>query len=103
MVFFIFLTSSCVLTMFPGVSPERVKIISVSKYVSDATTRSLRKNRHPWGNLKAKTQVQVRVTGALRLKNAEQWLYKYGFARSNVKTKLSWDHHVEARRRLVAG
>ena len=81
-----------------GVNPDRVKIISVSKYVPTGSTRSVRRNSHQLIKPKIKTQVQVRVAGAVRLKNVDIWLKKYGFSRSSVKTKLSWDHHVEARR-----
>ena len=78
-------------------SPDRVKIISVER-VGGSSTRSVSRTR-PSSGLKApRTQIHVRVAGALRLNNMDKVLRKYGFPRSS-KTKIILDHHVEARRR----
>lgn len=79
-----------------GVSPSRVKIVSISLYVPPSTTRSMRVSRL------RRTEVQVRVTGALNLVGVDETLRRFGFPRSVVRTKVSWDHHVEARRAVNA-
>jgi len=75
------------------VSPDRVQIISIQQYtgVSTREVRALGGGGH--------TQVQVRVTGALRLNHLDQSLQRHGFPRVTVKTRVSWDHHVSARAR----
>ena len=73
-----------------GVSPDRVKIISVAKYAAPVGLRDARRAL-------ARTQIQVRVAGALSLKGVDEALRRFGFPRAVVKTLVSWDHHVDAR------
>ena len=84
-------------SFFAGVSPDRVKIISVER-VGGSSTRSVSRTRPSSGLKMARTQIHIRVAGALRLNNMDKVLRKYGFPRSS-KTKIILDHHVEARRR----
>lgn len=74
-----------------GVSPDRVKIISISK-VAPPTNGLREMRRSP-----ARTQVQVRVAGALQLKGVNEALRRFGFPRAIGRTMVSWDHHVDAR------
>jgi hypothetical protein len=73
------------------VSPDRVRIISVTQF---AGVRSMRHGGH-------KVQIQVRVTGALRLVGVDRALRRHGFPLAVVRTKVSRDHHVDARRKPV--
>jgi hypothetical protein len=80
-----------------GVSPDRVRIISVARYAPPAT--GLREaNRRSL----ARTQVQVRVAGALQLKGVDEALRRFGFPRMVGRALVSWDHHVDARGRPSA-
>jgi hypothetical protein len=80
-----------------GVSPDRVRIISVARYAPPAT--GLREaNRRSL----ARTQVQVRVAGALQLKGVNEALRRFGFPRMVGRALVSWDHHVDAKGRPSA-
>jgi hypothetical protein len=72
-----------------GVSPDRIRIISVAKYMPSVGTREAGKRRGA-----ARTQVQIRVTGAQDLRDVDKTLARFGFPRAMVK--LSRDHHVYA-------
>jgi hypothetical protein len=75
-----------------GVSPDRVRIISIER----ATGTSMRSAR---ARPEKRTQVMIRVMGATSFKGVKHVLQKHGFPSAVVKTRVSWDHHVEARRR----
>ena len=79
-----------------GVSPDRIKIISVTKFTPSVSTREVGRRRGA-----TRTQVQLRVTGAQELHDVENILTRFGFPRAVVK--LSRDHHVNTRVKQRSG
>lgn len=82
-----------------GVTPDRVRIISIEKVTAPSTRAVTRHGRRPNKGYTSRTQVLVRVVGAVSWSGVDKMLQKHGLPRSNVKTRMAWDHHVEARRR----
>ncbi len=79
-----------------GVSPDRVRIISIEPY-SSLSTRSVRKEGG-WTRRTRKTVVQVRVMGATSLQRVEKALQRHGLPpATKIRIRGAWDHHVEAK------
>jgi hypothetical protein len=81
-----------------GVSPDRVKIIAITSY-TPLTTREVGRRHSKKEKKERKTQIQVRVVGATRVKNTEKNLKAHGVTNAPIKAYFSRGHHVEARRR----
>jgi len=79
-----------------GVSPDRVRIISIER-AAGTSMRAIGGRVGP--HTEQRTQVMIRVMGVTSLKGVRNVLQKHGFPRAVVKTRVSLDHHVEARRR----
>ena len=83
-----------------GVSPDRVRIISIEKVTTMSTRSVSRQVRQPSKSVGgARTQVIVRVIGAGSLNGVDSMLRKYGLPRTITRSRVSRDHHVEARRK----
>jgi hypothetical protein len=82
-----------------GVSPDRVRIISIERATGTSMRSLVGSSRATGSRPEQKTQVMIRVMGATSFKGVKHVLQKHGFPRAVVKTRVSWDHHVEARRR----
>lgn len=79
-----------------GVSPDRVRIISV-ELVTAPSTRSLSGPRAKSRALK--TLIHIRVIGLSgSLRKVSKVLQLRGFGRARVKTRVLLDHHVEVKR-----
>ena len=79
---------------YTGVSPDRVKIISVTPFTGKTGktgVRSTRQSAHP------KVQIHFRVLGTLRLTGVDRSIRKYGIPMTALRTQISRDHHVDAR------
>jgi hypothetical protein len=85
-----------------GVSPDRVRIISVER-VPGVSTRSSHKGKTRKAH---KTLVQIRVMGATSLRKVEKFMRQHGLPPAKFRTRMSWDHHVEVKpwpRKKVSG
>ena len=85
-----------------GVTPDRVRIVSIERVTNPSTRAFYGHGRRPTRPAKPTTQILVRVIGAASLRGVDRMFQRHGLPKSVIRLRVSRDHHVDVRRRLVS-